>query len=85
MADPEIKYSRDIIVKITASGVCGSDLHLLDGFIPTMKSGDVLGHEPMGTGRQTAIWRVYEQRANDEERPNAHAALYASCGAQRRS
>jgi threonine dehydrogenase-like Zn-dependent dehydrogenase len=46
--DPKIEDPRDIIVKITASGICGSDLHLLDGFIPTMKSGDVLGHEPMG-------------------------------------
>jgi threonine dehydrogenase-like Zn-dependent dehydrogenase len=35
-------------VKITSSGICGSDLHLLNGFIPTMKSGDILGHEPMG-------------------------------------
>ena len=46
--DPKIEDPRDVIVKITASGICGSDLHLFDGFIPTMKSGDVLGHEPMG-------------------------------------
>jgi threonine dehydrogenase-like Zn-dependent dehydrogenase len=46
--DPEIQAPTDVIVKITASGICGSDLHLLDGFMPTMKSGDVLGHEPMG-------------------------------------
>lgn len=46
--DPKIQDARDIIVRITASGICGSDLHLLDGFIPTMKAGDVLGHEPMG-------------------------------------
>ena len=46
--DPKIEDPRDAIVKITASGICGSDLHLLNGFMPTMKSGDVLGHEPMG-------------------------------------
>jgi threonine dehydrogenase-like Zn-dependent dehydrogenase len=46
--DPKIQNPTDAIVKITASGICGSDLHLLDGYMPTMKSGDILGHEPMG-------------------------------------
>ena len=46
--DPKIKSPTDVIIKVTASGICGSDLHLLDGFMPTMKSGDILGHEPMG-------------------------------------
>jgi threonine dehydrogenase-like Zn-dependent dehydrogenase len=46
--DPKVKDPRDAIVRITSSGICGSDLHLLDGFMPTMKKGDVLGHEPMG-------------------------------------
>ncbi|MDX1962042.1 MAG: zinc-dependent alcohol dehydrogenase [Pirellulales bacterium] len=46
--DPTIEHPRDAIIKITASGICGSDLHLLNGFMPTMKSGDILGHEPMG-------------------------------------
>jgi len=46
--DPKIQNPTDCIVKITASGICGSDLHLLDGFMPTMESGDILGHEPMG-------------------------------------
>jgi threonine dehydrogenase-like Zn-dependent dehydrogenase len=46
--DPKIQNPRDAIVKITSSGICGSDLHLLDGFMPTMEKGDVLGHEPMG-------------------------------------
>lgn len=48
VADPKIQDPRDIIIKVTTSGICGSDLHILDGFIPTMESGDVLGHEPMG-------------------------------------
>ena len=46
--DPKIKDPTDAIVKITSSGICGSDLHLFDGYMPTMKSGDILGHEPMG-------------------------------------
>jgi threonine dehydrogenase-like Zn-dependent dehydrogenase len=46
--DPKIKQPTDVIIKITSSGICGSDLHLLDGYMPTMKSGDILGHEPMG-------------------------------------
>jgi len=46
--DPEILNPRDAIVKVTLSGICGSDLHLYDGYIPTMKHGDVLGHEFMG-------------------------------------
>ncbi|GHO81025.1 glutathione-dependent formaldehyde dehydrogenase [Ktedonobacter sp. SOSP1-85] len=46
--DPEILNPRDAIVKITTSAICGSDLHLYDGYIPTMKKGDILGHEFMG-------------------------------------
>ena len=46
--DPKIEQPSDIIVRITATAICGSDLHLYDGLMPTMKSGDILGHEPMG-------------------------------------
>ncbi|HEV7656330.1 MAG TPA: zinc-dependent alcohol dehydrogenase [Mycobacteriales bacterium] len=46
--DPEIVNARDAIVKITSTAICGSDLHLYDGYIPTMRKGDVLGHEFMG-------------------------------------
>jgi threonine dehydrogenase-like Zn-dependent dehydrogenase len=46
--DPRIQDSRDVIVRITATAICGSDLHLYDGFMPTMEKGDILGHEPMG-------------------------------------
>jgi len=46
--DPKLKEPTDIIIKVTSSGICGSDLHLLDGYMPTMKSGDIMGHEPMG-------------------------------------
>lgn len=48
VSDPKIEDARDIVVKITASGICGSDLHLFDGFMPAMEKGDILGHEPMG-------------------------------------
>jgi len=46
--EPTILNRRDAIVRITSTCICGSDLHLVDGFIPFMKPGDILGHEPMG-------------------------------------
>jgi threonine dehydrogenase-like Zn-dependent dehydrogenase len=46
--DPVIQDPRDAILRITTTAICGSDLHLYDGFIPTMEEGDVLGHEFMG-------------------------------------
>ncbi|MDQ1156500.1 threonine dehydrogenase-like Zn-dependent dehydrogenase [Sphingomonas sp. SORGH_AS 950] len=46
--DPGIVNPRDAIIRVTATAICGSDLHLYDGYIPTMKSGDILGHEFMG-------------------------------------
>lgn len=46
--DPAIVNPRDAIVRVTRTAICGSDLHLYDGYIPTMKRGDILGHEFMG-------------------------------------
>ncbi|HVF56465.1 MAG TPA: alcohol dehydrogenase catalytic domain-containing protein, partial [Pyrinomonadaceae bacterium] len=46
--DPMILNPRDAIIKITRTAICGSDLHLYDGYIPTMQKGDILGHEFMG-------------------------------------
>jgi threonine dehydrogenase-like Zn-dependent dehydrogenase len=46
--DPKIINPHDAIVKITLTAICGSDLHLYDGYIPTMERGDILGHEFMG-------------------------------------
>jgi threonine dehydrogenase-like Zn-dependent dehydrogenase len=46
--DPIIEDAHDAIIKITSSAICGSDLHLYDGYMPTMEKGDILGHEPMG-------------------------------------
>jgi len=45
---PDIVNPRDIVVEVTSTAICGSDLHLYDGFIPTMEKGDILGHEFMG-------------------------------------
>ncbi|NDV49295.1 zinc-dependent alcohol dehydrogenase [Salipiger sp. PrR003] len=57
--DPEILNPRDVIVEVTATAICGSDLHLYDGVIPGVKSGDILGHEFMGriveTGRDSPL------------------------------
>lgn len=46
--DPTIQDPNDIILKISSTAICGSDLHILDGLVPTMESGDILGHEFMG-------------------------------------
>ncbi len=46
--DPKILNARDAIVRITSTAICGSDLHIYDGYIPTMERGDILGHEFMG-------------------------------------
>lgn len=46
--DPRIENDGDVVIKVTACAICGSDLHLYDGYMPTMKSGDILGHETMG-------------------------------------
>jgi threonine dehydrogenase-like Zn-dependent dehydrogenase len=46
--DPKILNHQDVILKITSTAICGSDLHLYNGFVPTMESGDILGHEFMG-------------------------------------
>ncbi len=46
--DPKILDQRDVIIKVTSTAICGSDLHLFNGFVPTMEKGDILGHEFMG-------------------------------------
>jgi threonine dehydrogenase-like Zn-dependent dehydrogenase len=48
VSDPSILNPHDAIIRVTRTAICGSDLHLFDGFIPTMEEGDVLGHEFMG-------------------------------------
>ncbi|MGV7241736.1 zinc-dependent alcohol dehydrogenase [uncultured Caballeronia sp.] len=46
--DPVMEEGRDAIIKVSTCAICGSDLHLFDGFMPTMESGDIMGHEFMG-------------------------------------
>lgn len=46
--DPRIEKPDDIVIRVTSTAICGSDLHLYDGVMPTMEKGDILGHEPMG-------------------------------------
>src|SRR5690606_33991438 len=46
--DPKLLNPRDAIVRVTATAICGSDLHLYNHFVPTMQKGDILGHEFMG-------------------------------------
>jgi threonine dehydrogenase-like Zn-dependent dehydrogenase len=48
VAQPHLINPRDAVIKVTLTAICGSDLHLYDGFIPTMQKGDILGHEFMG-------------------------------------
>jgi threonine dehydrogenase-like Zn-dependent dehydrogenase len=63
--DPKILNPHDCIVKVTATAICGSDVHLYDGLIPTMQKGDILGHEFMGEiveiGREVRKRRVGER------------------------
>jgi threonine dehydrogenase-like Zn-dependent dehydrogenase len=46
--DPKIEHPRDAVIKVSACAICGSDLHIYNGVIPEMQSGDVIGHETMG-------------------------------------
>ncbi len=50
--DPTLQDDTDVIVEITSSGICGSDLHLIEVMAPFMTKGDVMGHEPMGVVRE---------------------------------
>jgi threonine dehydrogenase-like Zn-dependent dehydrogenase len=52
--DPSIEFPTDAIVRITSSGICGSDLHLYEVMGPFIEEGDVLGHEPMGVVEEVA-------------------------------
>jgi threonine dehydrogenase-like Zn-dependent dehydrogenase len=60
--DPQIEQPRDAIIKVSTCAICGSDLHLFDGFMPGMESGDIMGHEFMGevveVGRENTALKV---------------------------
>ena len=70
--DPTILNPRDAIVKITPTAICGSDLHLYDGYIPTMKSGDILGHEFMGEVVEVGAREQEPQGRRPRRRPVHH-------------
>ena len=59
--DPSLVDGRDAIIRVTSCAICGSDLHLMGGFVAGMKSGDIMGHETMGEvveiGQQVESWR----------------------------
>jgi threonine dehydrogenase-like Zn-dependent dehydrogenase len=73
--DPEILNKRDAIVRITSTAICGSDLHLYNGFIPTMEKGDILGHEFMGE-----IVEVGPELKNRKVGDRVVVAFPISCG-----
>lgn len=73
--DPEIINDQDAIVKVTRTVTCGSDLHLLDGYIPFMQSGDVLGHEFLGEIVEVGS-EVHKHRPGDR----VVVCSFISCG-----
>ncbi len=62
--DPELREPTDAIVRITSSGICGSDLHLYEVLGPFLEEGDILGHEPMGIVEEVGS-EVHEVKAGD--------------------
>jgi threonine dehydrogenase-like Zn-dependent dehydrogenase len=73
--EPKIINQRDAILKITTTAICGSDLHLYNGFIPTMEKGDILGHEFMGE-----VVEVGSEVKNLREGDRVVASFPISCG-----
>jgi len=80
--DPKILNQQDAIVRITSTAICGSDLHLYNGFIPTMESGDILGHEFMGEVVETgsAVQRLKKGDRVVVPFPIACGACFACSG-----
>jgi threonine dehydrogenase-like Zn-dependent dehydrogenase len=73
--DPKIINRRDAVLKVTSSAICGSDLHLYNGFVPTMEKGDILGHEFMGE-----VVEVGPDVRNLKEGDRVVASFPISCG-----
>ena len=73
--DPKILNKRDAVVKITATAICGSDLHLYNGLVPTMEKGDILGHEFMGE-----VIEVGSEVKNLQRGDRVVASFPISCG-----
>jgi threonine dehydrogenase-like Zn-dependent dehydrogenase len=75
VSEPEILNNRDAVIKITSTAICGSDLHLYNGFVPTMEKGDILGHEFMGEVVEVGS-EVHNLKAGDR----VVASFLISCG-----
>jgi threonine dehydrogenase-like Zn-dependent dehydrogenase len=75
VSDPKILNRRDAIIKITSTAICGSDLHLYNGFIPTMEKGDIIGHEFMGE-----VMEVGSEVKNLSTGDRVVASFPISCG-----
>ncbi len=73
--DPEIVNNQDVIVKVTRTVTCGSDLHLLGGYIPFMRKGDVIGHEFLGEVVEVGS-EVRKHKVGDR----VVVASFVSCG-----
>jgi threonine dehydrogenase-like Zn-dependent dehydrogenase len=76
--DPQVERADDIIIKVTSTAICGSDLHLYDGMMPTMEEGDILGHESMGE-----VVEVGKNITNLEKGDRVVVPFTISCGACR--
>src|SRR5580698_11481465 len=82
--DPKIEEDRDVVIKVTSCAICGSDLHLMDGLMPTMKSGDIHGHEFMGEVIETGSAHNKFRKGDEPLRVDrrlfglSHAALAGS-------
>ncbi|MBM4439615.1 MAG: glutathione-dependent formaldehyde dehydrogenase [Candidatus Rokubacteria bacterium] len=73
--DPAARNPRDAVIRVTSTAICGSDLHLYNGFVPTMQAGDILGHEFMGE-----IVEVGEAITNIRVGDRVVAAFPIACG-----
>lgn len=84
--DPEIEDPGDAVIKMTSCAICGSDLHLFGGFMPGMKSGDIMGHESGIGGLQTyGPLRIGSLAAPDWPRARSRAFSRSSSATWRRS
>jgi threonine dehydrogenase-like Zn-dependent dehydrogenase len=72
--EPKILNPRDAILKVTSTTICGSDLHIYSGYIPSMQKGDIIGHEFMGeiveVGPQVKKLKVGDRVANGKVDPS---------------
>lgn len=77
--DPKIKEPTDAVIRITSTGLCGSDLHLYEVLTPFMTPGDILGHEPMGIVEEVGAGVPTSRRATGSSCPSRSPAATAGC------